>query len=69
MAPPEVTITFFDVGCVLRLEGSTIAYSRADQMLIDLGAYIENPEATMTVLREQYPSLTPSPQNTLSTLR
>jgi hypothetical protein len=72
MAPSEVTITFFDVGCVLKLEGFTIAYSRNDQMLVDLGAYVENPEATMRVLREQYPSLIGGPESiksdTLSTL-
>ena len=55
--PYNISIDFHDVGASLQVGCKRLAYTDLQQMLIDLSAYVNNPEATIEVMQEQYPSL------------
>ncbi len=56
-APHNISIEFLDVGAFVRVGCKQIAYTDLQQMLIDLSAYVNNPEATIKVMQEQHPGL------------
>ncbi len=58
MKPPHhVAIEFLDVGAQVSVGCKRLAYTDLQQMLIDLAAYVNNPEETIKVMQEQHPEL------------
>ena len=55
--PYNIQIAFLDVGAVVNVGCKRLAYTDLQQMLIDVGAYVNNPDETIKVMQEQYPWL------------
>lgn len=58
MKPPHnISIKFHDVGATVQVGCKSIAYSDLQQMLIDIGAYVNDPKTTIKLMQEQHPEL------------
>lgn len=58
MKPPHnISIDFLDVGASVQVGCKRLAYTDLQQMLIDLSAYVNDPEATIKVMQEQHEGL------------
>jgi len=55
--PHNISIDFLDVGASVQVGCKRIAYTDLQQMLVDLGAYVNDPKTTIKLMQEQHPGL------------